>query len=221
MFDRQQMIYQFREHCGGIPETMLSDRSIADVHLINGVRMVAASLNIPKRTDITQFPLQADVFEYALPSNVLQVQEVMWNSQHIPFSSIEEWRRAHVNWRTAPAGRPQEVAIDGRQLILLPGPSADTIAADPVLLLRYTATEFRITPEGVPGFGDADVMLAIEMAALRWMMTANAGGRYTVQIQGLQAIVDADLPMLKERYSRMIADYQPGTEAPPRMSAAR
>lgn len=221
MFDRQQMVYQFRELCGGVAETTVSDRAIVDVHLANGVRMAAAAVGLTRRTDTTQFALQAGVFEYALPSSFMQIQEVMWNSQHVAYTSIEEWRRAHVNWRTPTAGLPREVSVDGRQLILLPAPSSDAVSADPVLLVRYTASVTEITPEGVPGFGDAEVMLAVEMAALRYMSTNNRGGMYTPIIQGLQGLVSNDAEVLKGTNARMLADYQPGTEAPPRMSPAR
>lgn len=221
MYDLDEMHAVFRQLTGNPPERDVSRRTIQR-HLQNGVNWVASELEIPKRTDTTTFALVADQFEgYLLPSEALQVQEVMWNGRHVDYTSIEEWRRDRVAWRTATSGDPREVAVDGREMIVYPPPSAGAISTDANLVVRYLSSTFLITDGGVPGFGDADVLLAIYAAAQEWLSFNNMDGSKTNLIAQVEKFIAMRLPTAKARYARMLDDYQPGTVAPARTSAAR
>lgn len=220
MMTQDEMHAVFRELCGQPAEHEVSFRTI-DTHLKNGVNIIAEALRVPKRTDTTQFALEADVYTYVLPSSVLQVQEAMWNNTHLRFSSIEEWRLYRVNWRGATSGNPQEIAADGRELFLYPPPSTAAIAIDDTLTVRWLQATFEITPAGVPGFSDSDVLLAVYAGAQEFMAFKNRDGRFNTMLQSISGLLQERIPLAQSRYSQMLQDYQPGTVAMPRMPPAR
>jgi hypothetical protein len=209
MMDLNEMVSLFREFSGQPTEIQVSQRTILK-HLKNGVNFIAEELELPKRTDTTTFALEAGVFEYALPSDMLQVKDVLWNGQPVRFVQIEEWRRDNVNYRGATPGTPEEVAVDGRLLTLYPPPSTDAITSDPKLTVRVLRSTFDVTPSGVPGFGDTDVLLAVYAGVQEFLSFKNLDGRYNLLLSQVEKLLNTRLISAKQRYQMMIAETNPG-----------
>ena len=209
MMNQNEMHALFREFVGQPSESQVTFRTI-NRHLQTGVNLVAEELRLPERTDTTTFALEASVFEYELPSDVLQVTDVQWNGQKVKFSSLEEWRRYNINYRNSTAGTPDEVAVDARQLIIYPAPSADAITSDPKLTVRVLRSTFDVTPSGVPGFSDNDVLLAVYAGAQEFLAFKNLDGRYDKMLQNVSNLFVTRLNSAKQRYLMMISENNAG-----------
>lgn len=216
-YDLDELYADLRSMIGDPPEARVTRRTLRR-SLQRAVDWVASQCEY-KRTDTTTFALVADQYEYTLPTDVLQVQEVMWDGKQLDFASIEEWRRDRLEWRTATSSNPTEVAVDGRQLFLYPPPSAAAVSADANLTLRYMAATFELTDTGVPGFGADAMQLVVYVAAREYMALNNMDGRFN--IQSVTDFIAERLTDLKERAARQLADYQPATRPPQRMTASR
>lgn len=206
-YDLNEMRQVFWRATGRQSESALSNL-VVDGYLKSGASLVAAELDLPERTDHTSMPLEPDLYEYPLASNVLGVKDVYWNNRRLDFSSLAEWRQNNINYRNSTSGNPQYVAVEGRTLYIYPAPSADAISTDAALTTRVQLANGGVTPTGIVGFSDEDVLLACYAAALEYM-AFDTSGRFANTLKSAEAFFKTRLEQAKIRYAEMLREHNP------------
>lgn len=211
-WDLKEMQAQMRSMIGNPTEQQVFNRTL-DRYLQNGVTQTGAMIGLPVLTTREMVPLEVNTHTYPLPADVLRVHEVWWNGSPLEFSSIETWRRDRVNWRGEEAGPPREVAVDARELFLYPRPDTSALATDGALDVRVLLTGHRLEANGITGFSDADVLLAVRLAAVEYMGSNNPDGRYDRGLKFQLEMIAREEVAAKQRYAQMLAGSDQGMSA--------
>ena len=137
-------------------------------------------------TDNTSLVLQADVFEYLLPEECIDIIRAEWNNFKLVAGTIAEWNRGGVNWQTQPSGTPSQYAVLGRTFYVYPPPASDALTGDTSVSLLYTAAAKGLGAGGVDGFSETEYWLAARKAAINFL-GVRPGEENTARLQFLMA----------------------------------
>lgn len=153
--------------------------------------------NIPPATTIT---VASGDYSLPLPDNLMWLLWVEWNNQRLQPDQINRLILNGVNWATLPAGTLSRYAIQGRQLILLPGPSSDT-----TITYSYIANSPGLEPKGITGLSEQDVAPALYDAASEFLMMYPGDDDATMKkrsklLEANLALYKVELANAQERY---------------------
>jgi hypothetical protein len=156
--------------------------------------------------------------EWILIGNTLLQPTSTWNINSGAVTT--QTSQSTLSWLTAIPGTPAKYAIEGRQLILNPPPSATFVATTPILTWRYIGTgslwteqsEIGLGIGGSPGLSALDEDLVMYFAASEWlgMRLVNAPADrlpgMQAQIAELKDQISRRLPEAKRRWEQRIED---------------
>ncbi len=177
-------------------------------------------------------PMQANEPRIELPRDLLYMMWVqLSNTLLTPTSTYAinsgavttQTSQTSGSWLTATPGLPNRYAIEGRELILNPPPTAAVIAQTPFLTWRYMGTgtvwteqsEIGLGVGGQPGLSALDEDLLMYYAAQEWIsgrlinMKAEQLPAAQAQIAELEKQIARRLPEAKRRWMTRIDDYLP------------
>lgn len=113
------------------------------------------------------------------------------------------------SWRSAPSGTPTQFAIEGRDLILNPPPSAAFVATTKTMRWRWIgASDEGWQMDGTPQLSDMDQQLVRYDAAIGWL-SAHPSQENQARIQAYTAEIQRRLPAAKQRWSNPNLGYYP------------
>lgn len=116
----------------------------------------------------TTLTLVAGQQEYAAPSDMLDIRWIRFGLKELQKSDVERWRNDDLNWALEPAGEPREWAQYGLQIIFRPAPSAEAVAANPTVTLRYISNPPAILTSGPDQLSASAWRLAVVYGAFLW-----------------------------------------------------
>jgi hypothetical protein len=219
-----------RRRIGQPSQNEVPDRELQET-LSSSIEWLAGYLRFCQVTDL-EIPLAANQMEYQIPRDALLFSWVLigqnllqptstWaiNSSAVTTQTSQQSR----SWLTAVPGTPSRYAIEGRELILNPPPSATFVATTPVMAWRYIGTgslwteqnEIGMGVNGSPGLSTLDEDLVMYYAAAEWlgMRLVNAPADripgIQAQIAELKDQISRRLPESKKRWELRIQDYAP------------
>lgn len=138
------------------------------IYMTSGLERLAERLEYEVVDDSASVTFLAGTYTYSVPQTMLQLIHVEWNGGKLLPSSIYEWDRTGKDWRNVSANFPTEYAVQGRELIFYPKPSAAAVTADSAPTLRYIKATPGMTTSGPTGLGDGDHRLACLEAAIEY-----------------------------------------------------
>lgn len=212
-----------------------SQNEVPDFELIqtlsSSLEWLAGYLKFCQVTDL-EVPLAANQMEYAIPKDLLYMSWVLLGQNLLQPTSTWAINSGAVttqssqqsgSWLTAVPSIPTRYAIEGRELILNPPPSATFVATTPVMAWRYIGTgslwtdqnEIGMGQEGSPSLSALDEDLVMYFAAAEWlgMRLVNAPADrlpgIQAQIAELKDQISRRLPEAKRRWETRISDYLP------------
>jgi hypothetical protein len=164
--DDLQLYYNLRVKLGSPDPNEVPDRELA-THMGFGARQLAAKLRYVVRRE--QFSLTADVTEYPLPEDVLQVISVDWNSRNLDPTSLYKLDRQSGTWRHQSSANPREYFVFGRVLTLVPAPSSSAITTASVMHVQYIGAPDE-RRSGALALSDVDQDYLILESAISYLM---------------------------------------------------
>ena len=170
-----QMLDLWRELTNERNTTRISDTDVGRFYLAGGLEALNRVIHYHYTTSTDGITLVAETQEYSLPEDFVEVDWIQWNGQDLKKSSIDEWRRNGVKWRSQPSGNPQEYAIYGNKIVFLPKPSAAAVAADDNPVIRYCSTPADFNTNGPVQLGSQDYRPAVYHAVSEYFSSYPGG----------------------------------------------
>lgn len=217
-----EMYANLRELIGAPSKEEVSNQRL-QANLIPALDWLAQKLRYLIKEDDYGIQLVASQIAYQLPSDLLWIIWVSWNSNRLTPSSQYRWDRDTENFRSAPASTPDEYAVQANQLLLLPPASASAIITAGYLKLRYIAGVSKLEAGGPVELFDSDCWLALWKAAIRYLIV-RPSEENQARVQAYQEQINEALPMAIARNAEQSDSYWPGFApegAQQRLSAAR
>ena len=168
--------------------------------------------------------LVANQIEYPLPRNMAWMIWVEYNhyllkptSTYAVNLNTTNVSGGTINWRSAEAGTPTQYAIEGRNLILNPPASQDSILGNPPFLvpgvkyLRWRwigSADDGLEVSGTPELSDMDQQLVRYDAAIGWL-SAHPTDDNTKRIAAYTAEIQRRLPAAKQRWAAPLTSFYP------------
>jgi hypothetical protein len=238
------LIGKLRRRVGNPTQNEVPDRELQET-LSSSLEWLAGYLRFCQVTDL-DIPLVSSQMEYTIPRDCLYMSWVQigqnllqptstWaiNSGAVTTQTAQQSR----SWLTATPSTPTRYAIEGRELILNPPPSATFVAATPFMSWRYIGTDSIWTEQsevgmgvnGSPGLSALDEDLVMYYAASEWLGMRLVNVKpdqlppIQAQIAELKDQISRRLPEAKRRWEARISDYLPTArpDTSGRMYAAR
>lgn len=198
---------ELRELIGDPSKAEVDDERLQR-YLLSAAEWLASELRAFIRTDEQSLALVANQQEYLLPTDVEWLLWIEYNGDRLTPASTNLWVRDSTDWRGETAGTPTEFAVEGRNLILRPKPSAAAIVTDAALSYRYMSSAPSLTASGAPGLSDLDQRLALYEAALEYAGThPSEENAARAQFYGQQ--IARLLPAAKARAENRLENYIP------------
>lgn len=202
-----ELYANIRELLGDPPPDRLSQRKL-QVYVISALEWFAGECKYLVKED-NCLTLVTGQVSYPLPPNVLSVIWLSYNNVKIPPSSTWTWDRDGLRWRAATnQGPPQGYAVQGREVLLNPAPDAGTVAANPVIRMRWFAGPSTAEAENQVGMSELDSQIIVWQAAALYCMSHRSeenDGRKADYENWVQAM----LPQAKARAFHPIEDFDP------------
>lgn len=169
---------------------------------------LASKLKYNIKTDSKFCTLVAEQQEYLLPGDCAWIDWLEWNDIKLTPMSTDLWDTDKTKWRSEDSGLPREFAVQGRNLILRPNPSATAVSTSNSLTLRYIAAADRMERGEFGQLGKMDQHLIALVAAIRWHRTHPTDTSETT-LQELKEERDELLRDAADRALNPITDYNP------------
>jgi hypothetical protein len=160
--------------------------------------------------------LGVNQIEYPIPRNMawmiwVEYQGVLlWPTSTYAMNLNTTNLRTGVNdWRSAPPGTPTQYAIEGRNIIFNPPPSAAAIANAPTMRWRWIGSaDDGLDVEGTPSLSDMDQQLVRYDAAIGWL-SAHPTQDNAARIAAYTAEINRRLPAARKRWQNPQMSYYP------------
>jgi hypothetical protein len=168
--NRQQAVSIVRRMVGNPTVDQQPDYRFLD-YIREGLQALNRRVGFYSRTGDRPLPLSLGVNEYLLPDDVISIQWVLWNGNHLlQKSDQDEWRRRGVDFLQGAPGSPQEWCHWTNKLLLYPAPDQGTISQSPTLTLRYVAAHPDVIPfEGIERLNVQDQRIPLLYAAMSFL----------------------------------------------------
>jgi hypothetical protein len=219
-----------RRRVGNPTQNEVPDREIQET-LSSALEWLAGFLKNTQVTDL-DIPLVANQMEYTVPRDCLYMSWVQIGSNLLQPTSTwainssavtTQSSQASGSWLTAVPSIPTRYAIEGRELILNPPPSAAFVLTTPFMAWRYIGTgslwteqsEIGMGVGGSPGLSTLDEDLVMYYAAAEWLGLRLVNVKpeqlppIQAQIAELKDQISRRLPEAKRRWEARISDYLP------------
>jgi len=194
---------------GNPDENDVTNRQL-DSHIFPALEWMASELKYSIRTE-ENLILESGVREYPLPDNFAYSIWFEWNTNKLVPSTTYRWERIGTDWRDINASNPAEYAIQGRNIILVPPPSASAISTDSSLAYRYITSSPGMDAGGTPGLGDLDQQLVLYRAAIRYCRSHPTDTNLARVSEYRDELGDL-IPAAKRRAENLIEDYYPSIQ---------
>lgn len=194
-----KLIGMVRRHLG-VRANEAPDSEIT-VHLVSSLTWLAEELEHDVRTE-EMVGLEADQQTVPLPESLLYVIYVELNDTRLdPISPSELDREG--SWRTVDSGTPTRYAVQGRNLILNPPISSDSLTDDDTLTWCWIGSGERLPASGPVGLSTADQELLAYDAAIAWL-SDHPSDTNLQKISAFTAQVNRRLPAARKRWQQPV-----------------
>jgi hypothetical protein len=157
----------FRELTNERSTTVLPDATL-DEYIQGGLEALNRRIRYHYTDSSSAITFVAGTQEYSLPTDLIELKIVEWNSVELVKSSVEEWRRKGIRWRQEAASFPEEWAIYRDKLIVRPTPSAAAVAAASQPFIRYVSRPAAFTANGMAQLTINDWRVPVYWAVVEW-----------------------------------------------------
>lgn len=190
----------WRELTGEKNETTHPD-SVVDLYLQAGLEALNRRVGYHLTTDTTTIALVDGTEEYTLPTDCVEVVFVEHNGQLLDKTSIDEWRRQGINWRTATKGKSAEWAMYANKLVLSPRPNAAMVAEASACTLRYISTPPSITDSGPEQLITQDYRVIVYYAVAEYSRSYPDSAFAVKRADDYQAKFEAEAAGIAQNYA--------------------
>jgi hypothetical protein len=207
---------------GGPTVNEVPDRDL-DQFIVPSLVWLASELQVDVIED-DDILLVADQTEYPLPRNMAWMIWVEYNHYVLKPTSTYAMNlnttnvsTGVANWRSAASGTPTQYAIEGRNLILNPPASKDSIEGNPPFLvpgiknLRWRwigSADDGLEVSGTPELSDMDQQLVRYDAAIGYL-SAHPTPENAERIKAYTAEIQRRLPSAKQRWAAPLTSFYP------------
>jgi hypothetical protein len=178
-----------------------------DDYLVSSLSWLADELKLDVVTDDV-ITLTADQREYVLPPSLLYIAWLDWNGNRLTPSALSYYDRSGTNWRTMASGTPNEFAVQGRRLVMLPPADSSSVTSDSTLSMRFIAAPTEVTPGTVSRLSDNDLQLVQFDAAMGWL-SSHPSETSAAMLTAYSYEIKRRLPAAKRRWEAPILNYVP------------
>lgn len=141
---------------------------VIDEYIQSGLQALNRRIRYHYTDSSTIVSFIAEVQEYSLPQDVMEVKWVEWLGTELTKSSIEEWRRKNLKWRQESSGYPEEWAFYADKLVFRPRPNAAAVAESASPTIRYISRPAPFATHGMAQLNFNDWEIPIYWAIYEW-----------------------------------------------------